>query len=184
MEIPALIFDVKGYLAEDEGLRLFELALETAPLGPCLEIGGFCGKSTVYLGTACKQRGRILFSIDHHRGSEIQQPGQPYYDPELLDKKSGLIDSFPYFRATIEKAGLEGTVVPIVAKSCTVAQDSSTGGTAMKRLSQTTEAGLLTCFPAGSWSFMTSFSTLRRVGRLRMKFTSLLYPQGCLKSCQ
>jgi hypothetical protein len=52
MEIPALIFDVKGYLAEDEGLRLFELALEAAPLGPCLEIGGFCGKSTVYLGTA------------------------------------------------------------------------------------------------------------------------------------
>jgi len=126
MEIPALIFDVKGYLAEDEGLRLFELALEAAPLGPCLEIGGFCGKSTVYLGTACKQRGRTLFSIDHHRGSEVQQPGQQYYDPKLLDKKSGLIDSFPYFRATIEKAGLEGTVVPIVAKSCTVAQDWAT----------------------------------------------------------
>lgn len=124
--IPPFISEVKGFLYEEEGLRLFELALEACSLGPCLEIGSFCGKSTVYLGTACKIKGKTLFSIDHHRGSEEHQPGQPYFDAELMDSKSGMIDSLPYFRAVIQKAGLEETVVPIVSKSHVVARDWAT----------------------------------------------------------
>jgi len=124
--IPPFISEVKGFLDEDEGLRLFELASEACSLGPCLEIGSFCGKSTVYLGVACKIKGKTLFSIDHHRGSEEQQPGQPYFDSELIDSKSGLIDSFPYFRAVIEKAGLDEVVVPMVTKSHVAARDWAT----------------------------------------------------------
>jgi predicted O-methyltransferase YrrM len=124
--IPSFISEVKGFLDEDEGLMLFELASEACSLGPCLEIGSFCGKSTVYLGVACKIKGRTLFSIDHHRGSEEQQPGQPYFDSDLIDSKSGLIDSFPYFRGVIEKAGLEEVVVPIVTKSSVAARDWAT----------------------------------------------------------
>jgi predicted O-methyltransferase YrrM len=124
--IPPFISEVKGFLDEDEGLRLFELASEACLLGPCLEIGSFCGKSTVYLGVACKIKGRTLFSIDHHRGSEEQQSGQPYFDSDLIDGKSGLIDSFPYFRNVIEKAGLYEVVVPIVTKSHVVAKDWAT----------------------------------------------------------
>jgi len=124
--IPAFVSEVKGFLAEEEGLRLFELALEACSLGPCLEIGSFCGKSTVYLGTACKTRGRTLFTIDHHLGSEEQQPGQPYFDSDLLNSETGLIDSFPYFRATIQRAGLEETVVPMVTKSEVAARDWAT----------------------------------------------------------
>lgn len=124
--IPPFISEVKGFLDEEEGLRLFELASEACSLGPCLEIGSFCGKSTVYLGVACKIKGKTLFSIDHHRGSEEQQPGQPYFDADLIDSKSGLIDSFPYFRTIIQKAGLDEVLVPMVTKSRVAAKDWAT----------------------------------------------------------
>jgi predicted O-methyltransferase YrrM len=124
--IPEFVSEVKGFLAEEEGLKLFELALEACLLGPCLEVGSFCGKSTVYLGIACKIKGKTLFTIDHHRGSEEQQPGQTYFDSDLLDSKTALIDSFPCFRATIQKAGLEEVVVPMITKSNVAARDWST----------------------------------------------------------
>ena len=112
-----LLKNIKGFLDEDEGRRLYEVALEAGRLGPCLEIGSYCGKSTVYLGTACKEAGSILFSIDHHRGSEEQQPGQEYFDPELFDAQTGCVDTFKNFRKTIATADLEDTVVPMVCKS-------------------------------------------------------------------
>ena len=124
--IPEFISEVKGFLAEEEGLKLFELALEACSIGPCLEIGSFCGKSTIYLGVACKIKGRTLFSIDHHRGSEEQQPGQPYFDSDLLDSQTGLIDSLQYFRGTIQKAGLEEVVVPMITKSHVASRDWAT----------------------------------------------------------
>ena len=69
-----LIRATKGFLADDEGRHLYQVALEAAHLGPCLEIGSYCGKSTVCIGTACRESGQLLFAIDHHRGSEEQQP--------------------------------------------------------------------------------------------------------------
>ena len=118
--------DIKGFLAPDEGQRLYELAREVSTLGPCMEIGSYCGKSAVYLGLGCKECGQILFSIDHHRGSEEQQPGQEYYDPDLLDTLTGRIDTFRLFRAILEKTGLEDTVVPIVSTSAVVARSWAT----------------------------------------------------------
>ena len=112
-----LLDSVKGFLDRDEGQRLYEIALEAGRQGPCLEIGSYCGKSTLYLGSACKRTNSILFSIDHHRGSEEQQPGQEYFDPDLLDPEIDRIDTFKEFRKTIELAGLEDTVVPIVCRS-------------------------------------------------------------------
>ena len=112
-----LLKNTKGFLDEDEGKRLYEVALEAGKLGPCLEIGSYCGKSTIYLGTACRETGTILFSIDHHRGSEEQQPGQEYFDPELFDAYTGCVDTFIIFRKTIATFDLEDTVVPMVCKS-------------------------------------------------------------------
>jgi len=112
-----LLKNIKGFLDGDEGRRLYEVALEAGKLGPCMEIGSYCGKSTIYLGTACREAGSILFSIDHHRGSEEQQPGQEYFDPELFDAQTGCIDTFKEFRKTIAAAHLEDTVVPMVCKS-------------------------------------------------------------------
>ena len=112
-----LINNVKGFLDEKEGRYLYEIAKEAAKIGPCLEIGSYCGKSTIYIGTACREESGILFSIDHHRGSEEQQPDQEYFDPELYDSHASRVDTFKAFRETIETAGLEDTVVPMVCRS-------------------------------------------------------------------
>ncbi len=115
--IAALAAQVKGFLAEDEGETLYALTLEAAKLGPCIEIGSFCGKSAVYIGAACQEKGVTLFTIDHHRGSEEQQPGQLYFDAQTYDEKSGEINSLPLLRDTLRTAGLEDTVAPLVTWS-------------------------------------------------------------------
>ncbi len=112
-----LLNNVKGFLDRQEGNALYDIAIEASRRGPCLEIGSYCGKSTIYLGSACRKNNSILFSIDHHRGSEEQQPGEEYFDPELYDRKTRRVDTFKEFRNTIEKAGLEDTVVPMVCRS-------------------------------------------------------------------
>ena len=124
--IAALASGVKGFLADDEGMALYEMALAASKLGPCLEIGSFCGRSTVYLGSACRKNNSTLFTIDHHRGSEEQQPGQPYFDPELFDSREGNINSLPLLRETLKKAGLEDNVVPMVTRSGVAARNWAT----------------------------------------------------------
>ena len=114
---PELISSTKGFLDQDEGRCLYEIALEASQRGPCLEIGSYCGMSAVYIGTACKMNKSILFSIDHHLGSEEQQPGQQFFDPGLFDPKIGRMDTFREFRMTLEKAGIEDTVVAMVCRS-------------------------------------------------------------------
>ena len=114
---PELIAATKGFLDDEEGRCLYEIAHKASRLGPCLEIGAYCGKSTIYIGAACQTNNGILFSIDHHRGSEEQQPGQAYFDPGLFDPKTGRLDTFQEFRKTLEKAGIEDTVVAMVCCS-------------------------------------------------------------------
>lgn len=116
----------KGFLAESEGQRLYDTAVRAAALGPCLEIGSYCGKSTLYLGAGCKRCGGILFSIDHHRGSEEQQPGEEYFDPDLFDADTNGVNTFGLFRRTLEQAALEDTVVPIVCRSAVAARQWAT----------------------------------------------------------
>lgn len=111
---------VKGFLDEREADCLYKLALEAGKKGPCLEIGSYCGKSSVYLGIACKESSTVLFSIDHHGGSEEQQPGEEYFDPDLLDKETGKIDTLRHFRKTISDFGLEDVVIPLVGRSATI----------------------------------------------------------------
>lgn len=122
MRLPIDPETVKGFLHPDEGRRLFELALAACEHGPCLEVGSYCGKSTLYLGSACRERGGLLFAVDHHRGSEEHQPGEAYHDPDLLDAESGRMDSFRALRDTLARAGLEDTVVPLVAPSALAAR--------------------------------------------------------------
>ncbi|MGD0022543.1 MAG: class I SAM-dependent methyltransferase [Smithellaceae bacterium] len=108
---------IKGFLDEREADYLYKLSSNASKTGPCLEIGSYCGKSAVYLGTACKENGSVLFSLDHHTGSEEQQPGEEYFDPELLDQETGKIDTLRFFRKTITEFDLEDTVIPIVGHS-------------------------------------------------------------------
>lgn len=115
--LPIDINSVKGFLDAEEGAALYEHALAVAKLGPCLEIGSYCGKSTVYLGSACKKANTVLFAVDHHRGSEEHQLGEEYHDPSLYDERFGKMDSFREFRHTLARAQLEDCVVPLVAPS-------------------------------------------------------------------
>lgn len=112
----------KGFLDDDEGRRLYDLAREHARLGPVLEVGSYCGKSSVYLGSGAKESGGILVCVDHHRGNEEQQPGWEYHDPELLDPVVGRIDSLPFLRRALHDAGLEETAIVIVGDSARVAE--------------------------------------------------------------
>jgi len=121
-----IIDNTKGFMAIEEGQGLFEYAQKAAQIGPGLEIGSYCGKSTLYLGGGFHKHHQILFTIDHHRGSEEQQPGEEYFDPDLLDKTTGKIDTLKFLRSALENATLEDTVIPIVSRSETVARSWKT----------------------------------------------------------
>lgn len=111
---------IKGFLDKREAHCLYNIAQKAAKKGPCLEIGSYCGKSAVYLGTACKENATVLFSIDHHTGSEEQQPGEEYFDPDLFDKETGKIDTLKLFRKTIADFDLDDAVIPVVGRSATI----------------------------------------------------------------
>ena len=126
MQLPIDIDSVKGFLAPEEGAALYRYCQESLTFGPALEIGSYCGKSTVYLGQACKDAGSTLFALDHHRGSEEHQLGEEYHDPELFDADINKMDSFKVFRDTLSRANLEDHVVPLVATSRVAARNWGT----------------------------------------------------------
>ena len=116
-DLPANIDRIKGFLARDEAQALYDHALQASRLGPVLEIGSYCGKSTIYLGLACRAHNSTVFALDHHRGSEEHQRGEFFHDPDLYDSTEGIMDTFREFRRNIGDAGLDGVVVPVVAGS-------------------------------------------------------------------
>lgn len=115
--LPDTINDIKGFLAEDEAEALYHHALDASHSGAVLEIGSYCGKSTIYLGLACQQNKATVFALDHHRGSEEHQIGEYFHDPDLYDDGEGKVDTFKEFRRNIRNARLDETVVPVVAGS-------------------------------------------------------------------
>lgn len=110
----------KGFMPEVEGLALHDAGLDGGRVGPLLEIGSYCGKSAVYLGTAARDAATVLFSVDHHHGSEENQAGWEHHDPEVVDARTGRMDTLPFFRRTLEDAGLEAVVVGVIGDSPTV----------------------------------------------------------------
>ncbi len=110
-----------GFMPDDEGLALHAAGLVAASVGPLLEIGTYCGKSAIYLGAAAREGGTIVYTVDHHRGSEENQAGWQHHDERLVDPRTGRMDTLPFFRRTIEDAGLEDVVVAVIGASPTVA---------------------------------------------------------------
>ncbi|MFD4757129.1 class I SAM-dependent methyltransferase [Streptomyces sp. NPDC058426] len=112
----------KGFMPVHEGLALYAAAVEAGRLGlPLLEVGTYCGRSTVLLADAGRAAGVTVVTVDHHRGSEEQQPGWEYHDPETVDPELGVMDTLPAFRRTLHRAGLEEHVVAVVGRSPQVA---------------------------------------------------------------
>ena len=123
MKLPSHLNSVKGFLDHDEGICLYNHALSSSKKGPILEIGSYCGKSTIYLAAAAKEYNCSVYSIDHHTGSEENQVGWEYHDIELFDEETGKINSFPEFMRNLRKANLLDTVIPIVSDSSLVSRD-------------------------------------------------------------
>ena len=112
-----LFEQVKGFLDKAEGEALYALSRKAGKRGPCLEIGSYCGKSTICIGTACRETHSTLFTIDQHTGSEEQQPGEEYFDPDLFNYQTFQVDTLTTLRETLRQADLLDTVVPLVCKS-------------------------------------------------------------------
>jgi predicted O-methyltransferase YrrM len=113
-----------GFMPDDEGEALHraaERAGASFPDATFVEIGAWCGKSAVYIGAAAERTGAVLFSLDHHHGSEENQAGWEHHDATLVDAGTGRIDTLPHWRRTIVGAGLEPSVIGLVGDSPTVA---------------------------------------------------------------
>src|SRR5690349_19774610 len=121
-EVRAAAEAAKGFMPPAEGEALFETAAAYAGTGPIAEIGTYCGKSTIYLAAAARAAGQRVITVDHHHGSEENQPGWDYHDPELVDPGTGRLDTLPHFRATLAASGLEDSVIAIVGRSADVAR--------------------------------------------------------------
>jgi MMP 1-O-methyltransferase len=123
----ALARAARGFMPDDEGLALHDAALGAGAAAGSgsgatfMEIGAWCGKSTVYLGAAAEATGALLFSLDHHHGSEENQPGWDHHDHDVVDPATGRIDTLPFWRRTVDSAGLGASVVGLVGDSATVA---------------------------------------------------------------
>jgi predicted O-methyltransferase YrrM len=116
----------KGFMPDDEGAALNEAGMQAASVGPLLEIGSYCGKSAVYLGAAARAGGTVLFSVDHHHGSEENQAGWEHHDVEVVDRMTGRMDTLPFFRRTVAAADLDDVVIAVVGDSPTVARHWAT----------------------------------------------------------
>jgi predicted O-methyltransferase YrrM len=121
-EVAALADPVPGFMPAEEGLALHRAARGLRVAGPLLEVGSWCGKSAVYLGTAARSLDTVLYTVDHHRGSEENQPGEQYHDPALFDAAAGAVDTLPCLRRTLRVTNLEDCVIPIVGASRKVAR--------------------------------------------------------------
>lgn len=116
INLPIDISTIKGFLSEAEGAALYACAAALPGSAPVVEIGSYCGKSTVYLGLGCRKSQRALFAVDHHRGSEEHQPGEFFHDAELVDAQ-GDFDTLAAFRSTLKAAALNDTVIPVLTSS-------------------------------------------------------------------
>ena len=111
-----------GFMPAPEGLALFAAAALYTAKGPVLEVGTYCGKSTIYLAAAAREKGQPVITVDHHHGSEENQPGWEYHDTTLVDPRTGRLDTLPHVRATLAAAGVEEDVIVIVGRSANVAR--------------------------------------------------------------
>jgi predicted O-methyltransferase YrrM len=106
-----------GFMPPAEGLALYAAATRAAPGGLICEVGTYCGKSTLYLAAAARTTGSTVVTVDHHRGSEENQPGWEYHDPSLVDPHTGRLDTLPALRRTLADAGVEDVVTAVVGRS-------------------------------------------------------------------
>ena len=100
------MLDVKGFLSDKEAKKLQELFLNVHHLGAVLEIGTYCGKSTLNFAHVAKKINGLVYTVDHHMGSEEHQLGEEYHDEDLYDKRMEKFNTLPEFLKYMNGAGL------------------------------------------------------------------------------
>ena len=108
---------IKGFLAHEDGLFLYELTKKYCLKNFAVEVGSYCGKSACYIGQACKENKTYLMTIDHHRGSEEQQYGEEYFDPDEYNYDKEIVDTLPTLLKNIQKFRFEEVILPVVNSS-------------------------------------------------------------------
>ena len=121
-QLLSLAGEVKGFMPVAEGRALYEAGLAQRESATWLEVGAWCAKSAIYLGAAAEQLRCVLFSLDHHHGSEENQRGWEHFDEELVDPADGRLNTLPHWQRNIARAQLENVIVGLVGSSQVVAR--------------------------------------------------------------
>ena len=113
--------NLKGFMPNHEGLALTKWAEKFSYYGPALEIGTFGAKSALYIAAGSSIHDQLVYTIDHHSGSEEHQLGEEYFDPEIYDKKLGRVNTVPLMQANLQQFDESNWVVPIIANANSIA---------------------------------------------------------------
>ena len=109
--------EIKGFLSPKESKKLQELFQKVHKLGPILEIGTYCGKSAINFAEVAKKFNGLVFSVDHHTGSEEHQLGEEYHDDELFDKRLNKFNTLPEFLKNVILHKKSEYIIPILDES-------------------------------------------------------------------
>ena len=109
--------EIKGFLSPKESKKLQELFQKVHKLGPVLEIGTYCGKSAINFAEVAMKFNGLVFSVDHHTGSEEHQLGEEYHDDELFDKRLNKFNTLPEFLRNLILHKKNEYIIPILDES-------------------------------------------------------------------
>ena len=109
--------DVKGFLSDKEAKKLQELFLKVHHLGSVLEIGTYCGKSALNFSDIAKDVNGLIYTVDHHTGSEEHQYGEEYHDSELFDERLKKFNTLPEFLNNLKFKKMAKFIIPIIDNS-------------------------------------------------------------------
>ena len=119
-----------GFLSipEGEALRAAALSASSSTTAPLVEIGSYLGRSTLFLaaGIAASGSDSVLYSVDHHHGSEELQAGWPDHDPRLVDPTTGRMETLLSWRQRIDACHASDLVIGVIGDSSVVAAHWST----------------------------------------------------------
>ena len=107
---------IKGFMPPHEGEVLIKWASKFSIKGVIMEIGTYCGKSSIYLSVGAKKNNQIVFTLDHHLGSEEHQINEEYFDKEIYDYSEKRVNTLPLLIQNINHFKIEN-IVPIISES-------------------------------------------------------------------
>jgi len=112
-EVKKSVDRIHGYLADEEGELLYNLAQNCTGKGVIVEIGSWKGRSTIWLAKGSKGGSRVkVYAIDPHTGSS-----------EHRKSADARIWTFEEFKRNIKNAEVDDVVVSIVKTSEETAKD-------------------------------------------------------------